>query len=154
MDPRYTAHLVAPNAAAVASQRDRQPPFWAHTIGSRNLVRPGPGWIPLDGLGADAEKVAAPSPAPADVEAAAKAKERTGFVLLGVGASGALAGAALGGLPLLVRLALAAGGIVGAVLGVKNLAEGEATRQAGAQLGLTVARCVARTIVGGSKIPI
>ena len=155
LDPRLVAATVVPNAGAVATQRDRQPMFWPHTMGSRTLARPQAAWIPVAGFGADpgaAEKVAGAPPA--DVEAAARAKERIGFTLLGVGAAGALAGAGMGGLPVLVRLALAAGGIVGAVLGVKNLAEGEATRQAGAQLGLTVAKCVASTIVGGSKIPI
>lgn len=152
LDPRYAALTVVPNAAAVGSAHARRPAFWPHTIGPRGLSRPAPAWIPLDGFGAEA--VAAPVAPPADVEAAARAKERTGFTLIGVGAAGAVAGAALSGLPLLVRLGLAAGGIVGAVLGVKNLAEGEATRQAGAQLGLTVAKCLASTIVGGSKIPI
>jgi len=152
MDPRYTALLVPPNHAAVRTQRDRRPPFAPHTIGTRGLVRPTASWVPLDGLGADAEKVV--DAAPPDVEAAAKAKERMGFMLLGAGGAGALAGAALRDLPLLVRLGLAAGGIVGAILGVKNLAEGEATRQAGGKLGVTLAKCMASTIVGSSKIPL
>lgn len=155
LDPRFAAATIAPNAGAVATMRDRQPMFWPHTLGSRALARPAAAWVPVSGFGADpgaAEKVAGAPPA--DVEAAAKAKERVGFTLLGAGAAGALAGAAMSGLPLVVRLGLAAGGIVGAVLGVKNLAEGEATRQAGAQLGLTVAKCLARTIIGGSKIPL
>ncbi len=107
------------------------------------------------GLGeAPAASTPAGSKAPAEVEAAAVGLERQGFTLLGVGAGLALGGAVFSGVPMLLRLAFAAGGVVATVFGVKNLAEGEGTRQAGAQLGLTVGRCVAQAIVGKSKIPI
>lgn len=154
--------LTGPNEAALTASRAYSRPFRPMTLprGARRL--PQGGLIPLmgswgqyRGLGQPPtkEEVAAKTVPPTDVEAAAKAKEATGFTYLGVGAGGALAGAALKNLPLLVRAGLALGGVYATILGVKNLAEAEATRQAGLKVGVVLAKCMAQQIIGGSKIP-
>ncbi len=89
-----------------------------------------------------------------DVEAAARHLEQEGFVHLAAGAGTAAAGAVFSAAPMLVRLALALGGTVVTILGVKKLAEGEVTRQAGAQVGLTLAKCMAKIITGNIKTPV
>lgn len=154
------------NSAALKASRGRPRPFRPMTLprGAERLPRGGllipmsgcrPWGFDYRGLGQapSKEEVAAKSAPPADVEAAAKAKETVGFTYMAAGAASAVAGAAMKDLPAVVRIGLALGGTFATILGVKNLAEGEATRQAGLQVGVTLAKCMASQIIGGSKIP-
>lgn len=154
------------NSAALTASPAYSRPFRPTTLPRGAEKLPRGSLIPLAGghaqwgryycgLGQPATKaeVAAKSAPPADVEAAAKAKEAQGFIYLGVGASGAVAGATMKHLPAVARIGLALGGVYATIMGVKSLAEGEATRQAGLQVGVTLAKCMAQTIIGGSKIP-
>ena len=142
---------IKPNAGALLASSAHARPFRPGTLrrGQRRL--PAEPLIPYSGMGTPPPGTELP---PADVEAAAKAKEATGFTMLAAGGGAAIAGAAMSNLPFLVRVALAAGGTVVTILGVKNLAEGEATRQAGLKVGVVLAKCMASTIIGGSKIPV
>lgn len=143
---------LPPNAGAVNAYPGRPRPFLPGVLGPGARRLPASPLIPYSGWG-QAKSEPPPVP-PADVEAAAKAKETQGFTMLAAGGGGAIAGALLRDLPAVVRLALAAGGTVVTILGVKNLAEAEATRQAGLKVGVVLAKCMAREIIGGSKIPV
>lgn len=143
---------IAANAGAVNAYPGRPRPFLPGTLGARARRLPRSPLIPYSGWG-EAKSTPTEVP-PADVEAAAKAKEAQGFTYLAAGGGSAIAGAVLSNLPLLVRVGLAAGGTVVTILGVKNLAEAEATRQAGLKVGVVLAECMAQRIIGGSKIPV
>lgn len=143
---------LKPNAGAMAASPARPRPFHPGVLHPASRRLPASPLIPYQGWGN--AKSAPPELPPADVEAAAKAKEVTGFTMLAAGGGSAVAGAAMKHLPLMVRLALAAGGTVVTILGVKHLAEAEATRQAGLKVGVTLAKCMASQIIGGSKIPV
>ena len=143
---------IKPNGGAILASPGRPRPFRPGVLGPGARRLPQRPLIPYSGWG-QARSEPPPVP-PADVEAAAQAKEATGFTMLAAGGGGAVAAAMLTNLPALVRLGLAAGGTVVTILGVKNLAEAEATRQAGLKVGVTLAKCMAQQIIGGSKIPI
>lgn len=143
---------VRPNSGALAASPTRPRPFLPGVLRPGTSRLPRSPLIPYSGWGEATSSP--PEVPPADVEAAAKAKEAQGFTLMAAGGGGAVAGAVLTHLPVLVRVALAAGGTVATILGVKNLAEAEATRQAGLKVGVTLAKCMASQIIGGSKIPI
>lgn len=156
--PMPNAQILRPNAAAVASMHRTRPPFFARTLrpgqldGYLGCCGAKPGVRGRTGaFGSQAAIVAGPK---LDVEGAAAHLEREGFAHLAAGAGTAVAGALFSTAPLVVRLGLALGGTALSILGVKKLAEGEATRQAGAQVGLTLAKCMAATIVGNIKTPI
>jgi hypothetical protein len=143
---------IAANAGAMMASPGRPRPFRPGVLGPGARRLPRSPLIPYSGWGAATS--APPEVPPADVEAAAQVKEATGFTYLAAGGGGAVAGAVLKDLPLLVRVGLAGAGIVATILGVKNLAEAEATRQAGLKVGVVLAECMASKIIGGSKIPI
>lgn len=148
----YSQPTIAANAGAVLASPGRPRAFLPGTLGARQQRLPRSPLIPYQGWGE--AKSEPPDVPPADVEAAAKAKEATGFTMLAAGGGGAIAGALLGDLPAPIRLLMAAGGTVVTILGVKSLAEAEATRQAGLKVGVVLAECMAEKIIGGSKIPV
>lgn len=139
---------ITPNATSRASSRGRVRPFRPGTLSPSAQGLPKSPLIPYAGFGAGSTEIP-----PADVEAAAKAKEAVGFTYLGAGVAVDIAAAVMKKLPTPVRLLMALAGSYATVVGVKNLAEGEATRQAGLKVGVTLAKCMASNIIGGSKIP-